>query len=165
MVSMGGTNFLDSALHYVGLGSRTGNGRGVGASCRDRLPAYCFCRGQCCRPAPSRVLRLQALSRKGCKGAMRLMKTSSLCYCTLFDRQLRFLPGGNPPVTFITFLKPARCSRLQAIMLRYPLWQCTANGISRSTSGGETRKRSSGHQAAPLHDQLSIRLRGGRRGR
>jgi hypothetical protein len=28
--------------------------------------------------------------------------------------------ASNPPVTLITCLKPARCSRLLAIMLRYP---------------------------------------------
>src|ERR1700730_6339875 len=34
-----------------------------------------------------------------------------------------FCQASSPPVTFITFFNPARCKRLQAIMLRYPLWQ------------------------------------------
>ena len=63
---------------------------------------------------------------------------------TLFPQAGRYAPTGfaltvgslaccqasNPPTTLITFLKPARCSRLQAIMLRYPPLQCTAMGAS-----------------------------------
>src|ERR1700752_3325539 len=56
--------------------------------------------------------------------------------------------ASNPPDTLVTYLKPARRSRLLAIMLRYPLLQCTAIAILWSISGGETLKLSSGHQSA-----------------
>src|SRR6185312_924237 len=60
-----------------------------------------------------------------------------------------FCQSANPPFTLITLFMPARCSRLLAITLRYPLAQCTANGTSGSTSGGDTLNLSSGHQVAP----------------
>ena len=38
--------------------------------------------------------------------------------------------ASNPPITFMTFSKPARWIRLHAIALRYPPLQCTAIGRS-----------------------------------
>src|SRR5271165_7198592 len=64
------------------------------------------------------------------------------------DRQLACCQASKPPVTLTTFLNPARCSRLAAIMLRYPPLQCTATCALRSISGGATLKLSRGHHVA-----------------
>ena len=63
-----------------------------------------------------------------------LTPTSSSAYrptaWALGDGGLASCQASKPPITLVTFLNPARCSRLHAIMLRYPLLQCTARGTS-----------------------------------
>src|SRR5882724_4223471 len=57
-----------------------------------------------------------------------LWRVHALASCSVTSGSPAACHASKPPMTLITLRYPARSSRLQAIMLRYPLLQWTASG-------------------------------------